>query len=152
MGPQISRLWQPPGCAFRSWRGQQRGFKLHTLLPPGLSTERAYRNAWLPVLSWKESICLLLKLLLPTPVFLGFPGGSDGKESIWNAGDLGSIPGLGRSPGGGHGNPCPGLPGEQPAWKIFLPGESPWTVCQGSQRVRHNRATKHKASAWGSAF
>ena len=42
---------------------------------------------------------------LPTPVFLGFPGGSDGKESACNVGDLGSIPGLGRSPGGGHGNP-----------------------------------------------
>ena len=36
---------------------------------------------------------------------VGFPGGSDGKESICNAGDLGSIPGLGRSPGEGHGNP-----------------------------------------------
>ena len=34
---------------------------------------------------------------------LGFPGGSDCKESTCNAGDLGSIPGLGRSPGGGHG-------------------------------------------------
>ena len=32
-----------------------------------------------------------------------FPGGSDGKESACSAGDLGSIPGLGRSPGGGHG-------------------------------------------------
>jgi len=32
---------------------------------------------------------------LPTPVFLGFPGGSDSKESTCNAGDLGSIPGLG---------------------------------------------------------
>ena len=42
---------------------------------------------------------------LPTPVFLGFPGGSDGKESTQNAGDLGLIPGLGRCPGGGHGNP-----------------------------------------------
>ena len=42
---------------------------------------------------------------LPTPVFLGFPGGSEGKESACNVGDLGSIPGLGRSPGGGHGNP-----------------------------------------------
>ena len=42
---------------------------------------------------------------LPTPVFLGFPGGSDSKESACNVGDLGSIPGLGRSPGGGHGNP-----------------------------------------------
>ena len=36
---------------------------------------------------------------------LGFPGSSAGKESSCDAGDLGSIPGLGRSPGGGHGNP-----------------------------------------------
>ena len=35
---------------------------------------------------------------------MGFPGGSDGKESACNAGDLGLITGLGRSPGGGHGN------------------------------------------------
>ena len=36
---------------------------------------------------------------------LGFPGGSDGKESTCNAGDLDSIPGWGRPPGGGHGKP-----------------------------------------------
>ena len=36
---------------------------------------------------------------------MGFPGGSDNKESASNVGDLGSIPGLGRSPGGRHGNP-----------------------------------------------
>ena len=36
---------------------------------------------------------------------LGFPGVSDGKESTCNAGDLGLIPGLGRSPRGEHGNP-----------------------------------------------
>ena len=35
-------------------------------------------------------------------LFLGFPGGSDGKESACNAGDLGLIPGLGRSPGEGR--------------------------------------------------
>ena len=35
----------------------------------------------------------------------GFPGSSDSKESAYNVGDLGPIPGLGRSPGGGHGNP-----------------------------------------------
>ena len=42
-----------------------------------------------------------------TSLILGpdFPGGSEGKESTCNAGDLGSIPGLGRCPGGGHGNP-----------------------------------------------
>ena len=35
----------------------------------------------------------------------GFPGSSAGKESTCNAGDLGSIPGSGKCPGGGHGNP-----------------------------------------------
>ena len=38
-------------------------------------------------------------------VSVDFPGGSDGKASAYNAGDLGSIPGLGRSPGEGNGNP-----------------------------------------------
>ena len=36
--------------------------------------------------------------------FRGFPGSSDGKASAYNVGDLGSIPGLERSPGEGHGN------------------------------------------------
>ena len=40
-----------------------------------------------------------------TPGFLGFPGGSAGKEVACNVGDLGSIPGLGRSPGEGKGYP-----------------------------------------------
>ena len=56
----------------------------------------------------------------------GFPGGSDGKESACNAGDLGSIPGLGRSPGGGHGNPlhCSCL--ENLHGQRSLVGYSPW--------------------------
>ena len=41
---------------------------------------------------------------LPSPIFLDFPRGSDGKESACKGGDLGSIPRLGKSPGGGHGN------------------------------------------------
>ena len=41
---------------------------------------------------------------LPTPVFLGFPGGSDGEESACNVRDLGLIPGLGRSLGELSGN------------------------------------------------
>ena len=40
-----------------------------------------------------------------TSASLGFPGGSEGKASACNARDLGSIPGLGRSPGEGNGNP-----------------------------------------------
>ena len=49
-----------------------------------------------------------------------FPGGSDGKASVYNAGDPGSIPGLGRSPGEGNGNPlqdyCLGNPMDRGAW------------------------------------
>ena len=38
-------------------------------------------------------------------LLMGLPGGSDGKASVYDAGDLGSIPGLGRFPGEGNGNP-----------------------------------------------
>ena len=38
-------------------------------------------------------------------MYLGFPGGSDGKVSAYNVGDLGSIPGSGRSPGEGNSHP-----------------------------------------------
>ena len=47
--------------------------------------------------SWVGKICWR-RVRLPTAVFLGFPGGSAGKESACNWGDLGSIPGLERSP------------------------------------------------------
>ena len=40
-----------------------------------------------------------------TPVLLGFSGGSVGKQSAFNSLDIGSIPGLGKSPGEGHGSP-----------------------------------------------
>ena len=42
---------------------------------------------------------------MPENFGLDFPGDSDGKASFYNAGDPGSIPGLGRSPGEGNGNP-----------------------------------------------
>ena len=53
--------------------------------------------------SWAGKICWR-RDRLPTPIFLGFPGGSDGKGSACNAGDLGSIPELGRYPGEGNQN------------------------------------------------
>ena len=43
--------------------------------------------------------------MLPSPVFMGLSGGSEGKASACNAGDPGFIPRSGRSPGGGNGNP-----------------------------------------------
>ena len=66
-----------------------------------------------------------------TPVFLGFPGGSDGKESACNEGDLGFITGLRKSPGGGHGNPlqysCLENPMKRGAW---------WTTVHGVAKSR----------------
>ena len=56
----------------------------------------------------------------------GFSGGSDGKNSAYNAGDLGSIPGLGRFPGGGHGNPLQYSCWENPHGQS-LAGYSPWS-------------------------
>ena len=62
---------------------------------------------------------------LPTPVFMGFPGGSDGKESAYNVGDLGLIPGSGRSPRGVHGNPLQYSCLENPYGQRSLAGSSP---------------------------
>ena len=59
---------------------------VYSLIPPFLSNLCPY----------------LRKILFPQPYYKDV--GSDGKESACNAGDLGSIPGLGKSPGGGHGN------------------------------------------------
>ena len=56
---------------------------------------------------------------------MGVPGGSDGKEPTCSAGDLGSIPGLGRSPGGGHGNPLQYSCLENPHGQKSLEGYSP---------------------------
>ena len=57
---------------------------------------------------------------------MGFPGGSEVKASAWNAGDLGLITGLGRSPGEGNGNPLQhsGLenPMEGGAWQATVHG------------------------------
>ena len=57
--------------------------------------------------------------------FMGFPGGSDGKESACNAGDTGSIPGLERSPGEDNSNPLQYSRLENPTERS-LAGYSPW--------------------------
>ena len=67
-------------------------------------------------------LSLLCHPVLPVSITIiwGFPGGSEVKVSAWNAGDLGSIPGWGRSPGKGNGNPlqysCLEHPMEGGAW------------------------------------
>ena len=69
---------------------------------------------------------------------MGFPGGSDGKESTCNAGDLGSIFGLGRSPGKGNGCPlqCSGL--ENLSMGLQRIGHDGVWILRGRKRLVHN--------------
>ena len=59
-------------------------------------------------------------------IYIYFPGGSDGKECTCNVGDLGLIPGVGRSPGGGNGSPlqysCLENPMDRGAWQSTVHG------------------------------
>ena len=70
------------------------------------------------------AVCIFWKLILCQLFHLDFPGGSDGKASVYNAGDLGSIPGLGRSPGEGK-----AIHSRTIAWKIS------WTEEPGRLQV-----------------
>ena len=98
--------WRVPGLLVqrvtKSWT-QLSGFHFHFSLisqlvknPPAMQET----PVWFLVgkILWRRD-------RLPTPVFLGFPCGSAGKESTCNVGDLASIPGLGRSPGEEKGYP-----------------------------------------------
>ena len=87
--------------------------------PPAM--QRPQFKSWVGKICWRRD-------RLPTPVFLGFPGGSAGRESARNAGDLSSIPGLGRSPGEGKGYPL----------QYFGLEKSMDFISMKSQRVRHN--------------
>ena len=80
-----------------------------------------------------ETLVQFLGQEVPTAVFMDFPSGSDGKESACNSGDLGLIPGLGRSPGEGNVNPLQYL-----AWRILWTDETDGLQSTGLQRVRHS--------------
>ena len=79
-----------------------------------------------------------LKFKTPDRVIKGFPHSSVSKESACNAGDPGSIPGSGRYPGEGKGNPlqysCLENPMDRGAWRATVYAVS---------RVGHDGATKH---------
>ena len=99
-----------------------------------LQCRRQGFDSWVRQSGWRRD-------RLPTPVFLGFPVGSDGKESTCNARDLGSISGLGRSPGGGQGNPLHYFCLENPHRQRSLEGYSPWD-CKESDTTEQLR-TQH---------
>ena len=88
-----------------------------------VKTEGKRRRGW-QRMRWFDSITDLMDMNMSK--LQGFPGGSDGKESTCNMGDLGSIPGSGRSPGGWHGNPVQYSCLENPHGQRSLTGYSPW--------------------------
>ena len=81
------------------------------------------------------AISISLWLNLHFPLVIRVPWWLSGKESACSAGDLGSIPGLGRSPGGGHGNPlqysCLENPMDRGAWRAIVHG-----VTQSRMRLK----------------
>ena len=100
----------------------------------------------LSFVTWKESVLKHEAQVIPTILSLnkfpwGFPAGSDGKASACNAGDLGSVPGLRRSPGEGNGTllqyPCLENPMDRGAW---------WAAVHGvaKSRTRLNTFTFNK--------
>ena len=147
----MSRLFATPWPVayrlFHPWDfpGKNTGMGCHFLLQeifptqglnPGLLHLQVV-SFLLPLLSaqWPRGDCQSTWAELPpTPppplrgsvplVVLDFPGGSDSKASVYNAGDQGSIPGLGRSPGEGNGNPLQDYCLENP---MHRGAYSPWS-------------------------
>ena len=142
-----SRTWSWIGI---TWRGCW-------TTDPTLKSSDSSRSRWGPTICMSnifsgetgaansDTTCeLLIKrkdedIYIHTHIYMGFLGGSESKESSCNPGDLGSIPGLERSPGGGYGNPFQYSYLENPHGQ----GAS-WAV--GSQRVGHHWATKQSTA------
>ena len=92
--PWTAAYQAPPSMGFsrqECWSGVP-------LPSPSLQCRRPQFNSWVRKFPWRRD-------RVPIPVFLGFPGGLEGKESTCKSEDMGSIPGLGRSPGEGIGYP-----------------------------------------------
>ena len=111
-------------------------------------------NSWVETFLWRRD-------RLPTPVFLGFPGSSDGKESSCNEGDLGLILVLGRSPVERNSYPrqssCLENSMDRGAWQATVHGVaksrtrlSDWTQQQRRDRDPRPYSLRLLPSPWGS--
>ena len=114
----------------------------------------SFRTDWFDLLALQETLKSLLQhrnlkaSIIQCSAFfmvhlshpLGFLGGLDGKESACIAGDLGLIPGLGRFPGRGHGNPFQYSCLENPHEQRSLAGYSPWGHKQSNTTERLSTA------------
>ena len=98
-------------------------------------------------ISLPTKIHLVKAMFLSSCHVLGFPGGSDSKASACNAGNPGSIPGSGRSPGEGNGNPpqcsCLENPMDGGIWWAIVHGVAKsWTQLNNFMEVGHNFPSK----------
>ena len=105
--------------ANKSWSSLGAKASLVAQLVKNLLVKKPWFNSWVGKIPWRRH-------RLPTPVFISFPGSSAGKEATHNAGNLDSIPGFGRSPAGGHGNPPQYSCLENPHRQRSLVGYGPW--------------------------
>ena len=91
---------------FHKFSNGDKNLNLHVVHPDSsygkdpftMQCRRPLFNSWVGLIRWRRD-------RLPAPVFLGFPCDSAGKEPTCNVGDMGSVPGLGRSPGEGKDYP-----------------------------------------------
>ena len=107
-------------CSERSWNVSCSLMAM--MITAAASVDRCtfcYQRGIWPVVRTKG---ILVNEYIPVDSSVGFPGGSDGEESACNAGDLGLIPGSGRCPGEGNGNPlqysCLEKPLDRGVWQV----------------------------------
>ena len=133
------KKWRIKNANFKDWK------KTHQSLPKAKTNLKSEGtgvdlNHYALVLNGKAVNLRALRVLLQSNVSLGvsrgFPGSSDGKNAAYKAGDLGSIPGSGRSPGGRNGYHFSTL-----AWRIPWTEEPGGLESMGSQRIGHGWQT-----------
>ena len=122
----------PPSLVGPSWTNSN---SLDPLFLPLQGRDRNICPTCLSKLTWGSSeVAFTLRVM-------GFPGGSDGEEPTCDTGDPGSVPGLGRSPGEGHGNrlqySCLGNPMDRGAWWAIVHGVTKSQTRPNNEHFQH---------------
>ena len=148
-------LWQ---SAINNTLRQPKGDKISRLY--GSLDGRGVSGRMNTCIKMAKSLCCSLEtvttLLISCTPIQGFPGGSDGKESAWNAGDLGSIHGLRRSAGEGNGYPlqysCLENPMDRGAWWATVHGVTKSRTWLSSREQKLMEILPNSGRSWGCAL